>query len=118
MFRPTTLALILLAVASPVVADEFQRVEKKEEFISLVQDRNLRRFGITVQVTEDGRIDGSAFGYEVEGDWQWEAGYFCRHIFWGGDSIGQNCQQVDVAGNKVRFTSDRGTGQSASLTLQ
>lgn len=116
--RRISLAAFCLALIAPMAqAEGFQRVEDKNTFLSIVQDRDLKRLGISVQVTEDGRIEGSAFGYPVKGDWDWQAGYFCRHIFWGGDSIGQNCQQVDVSGNRVRFTSDKGTGQSASLTL-
>ena len=69
-------------------------------------------------VTENGKITGRAFGQKVTGDWNWRDGYFCRDLFVGGDELGANCQMVQVQGNTVRFTSDRGTGQFADLRLK
>jgi hypothetical protein len=38
---------------------------------------------------------------------------------WGRDSIGYNCQMVEVrGGNEMRFTSDQGTGDAASFKLR
>ncbi len=110
-----TAATILLV--SPASAEGFLKVDDKNMFVSLMQDRALKRLGITVQVTEDGRINGRAFGYDVSGVWNWEGGYFCRDLSWGGDPLGFNCQMVQVNGNTVRFISDRGAGQYADLRL-
>ncbi len=43
---------------------------------------------------------------------------FCRDLFWGARDLGYNCQQVDVNGSRIRFTSDRGRGDSAVFRLR
>ena len=109
-------ALLALSVATPALAD-FARVDDRDHFMSLVQGRELTRLGITLNVGAQ-EISGRAFGSPVSGAWTWRDGYFCRSLYWGGDNLGDNCQAVDVNGNRIRFTSDRGTGQSAELTLR
>ena len=104
-------------LATPAVAEGFQRIQEKDRFLSVLEDRDLRRFGINVKVTGEGDIVGRAFGQSVSGDWEWRQGYFCRSLFWGSQNLGDNCQLVEVRGETVRFTSDQGTGQSADLRI-
>ena len=113
--RATIIALAAL-VASPVAAD-FARVDDRSQFMSIVEGRDLTRLGISLKVGA-GSINGKAFGSTVKGAWNWKDGYFCRSLYWGNKNLGDNCQAVDVSGNTIRFTSDRGAGQSAELTLR
>ncbi|MCV6594003.1 MAG: dihydrodipicolinate reductase [Silicimonas sp.] len=113
-----SLALFMGASASFSGADNFHRVAERESFLNLVQDRALTRLGIRLQVTEDGQIRGRAFGRQVTGGWRWQSGYFCRDLFVGGDELGANCQMVQVKGNTIRFTSDRGQGAFADLRIR
>lgn len=118
MFQRLCAIAVAIVLAGPALAD-FQRVEARDGFLSLVRDRDLTRLGIRLQVTEDGRIRGKAFGQDVAGGWQWNGGYFCRDLYLGGNMLdGPNCQTVEVRGNTLRFTSDRGTGDSADLRLR
>lgn len=118
MFR-TGVALIALGLATPAVASDFQRVAERDSFVSLVKDRDLTRFGIRLKVSQDGDISGRAFGKDISGDWTWDEGFFCRDLFADGDALDvKNCQKVEVSGNTLRFTSDRGTGESANLRLK
>ena len=110
--------LIAVAMAHEALADGFQRVDKEDRFVSLVSDRALTRLGIKLKVSDDGKIRGRAFGRDVTGDWRWQGGYFCRDLFVGGDELGANCQKVEVKGNTMRFTSDRGQGIYADLRLK
>ena len=111
-------ALIAVFVAGPAVA-EFKRVTDRDNFVSLVQDRNLTRLGIRLNVTDNGQIKGRAFGRNVSGQWNWNSGFFCRDLYVNGEILdGANCQKVEVRGNTVRFTSDKGTGDSADLRLR
>ena len=97
----------------------FKRVNDRDNFVSLVKDRNLTRFGIRLNVSDNGKIRGRAFGQNVSGQWNWRSGYFCRDLYVNGDVLdGDNCQTVEVRGNTLRFTSDRGTGDSADLRLR
>lgn len=115
MLRAITAALAL-CLATPALAD-FARVGDRDQFMSLVQGRDLTRMGITLNV-DASQISGRAFGSPVSGAWTWRDGYFCRSLYWGGENLGDNCQAVDVNGNRIRFTSDRGAGMSAELTLR
>ena len=111
-------ALATSLLTTPALADGFQRVTDRGDFIELTKNRALTRFGIKVQVTSDGGIIGRAFGGEVSGDWTWNGGYFCRDLYYAGRELDlDNCQTVEVSGNTLRFTSDRGTGDSANLEL-
>jgi hypothetical protein len=116
----TALASSWLAMmtAAPAQAEEFRAVQSLDRFVALTNGRDLRRFGIRVQVTPDGQIEGRAFGSPVTGAWTWDSGYFCRDLYWGGDDLGYNCQLVEENGDTLRFTSDRGAGMFADLTLR
>lgn len=111
-----TLALAATLFAGPVLAD-YEQITDRSEFLDAVTNSTLTRLGIKVQVTADGGIKGSAFGSPVTGSWSWDGGYFCRDLAWGGDDLGYNCQEVAVDGSSIRFTSDKGSGRSASLEL-
>ncbi len=119
--------VVFLASTTPLWADawalapngaKFERVGDRDTFIELVSENALKRFGITLNVQPDGRIDGRAFGQRVTGKWQWREGFFCRDMYWGSMSIGSNCQEVKVSGNMVRFVSDQGQGRFADLRLR
>ncbi len=107
-----------LFVSDTAASEQFTVVASRDTFVSLVSGRELRRFGITLTVTADGDIEGRAFGTPVTGEWAWDEGYFCRDLFWGDENLGFNCQLVQVNGERLRFTSDQGTGQFADLTLR
>ncbi|MRU15883.1 dihydrodipicolinate reductase [Roseovarius sp. A21] len=109
---------VALGLATPAGAEGFNQVSDKRTFLSLVDGRELTRFGIKLDVTRDGRIKGRAFGRDVTGAWRWKSGYFCRDLYWGQMDLGPNCQAVKVQGRTLRFISDQGTGQYADLQLR
>lgn len=110
--------LIAALVAGPAAA-EFKRVTDRDNFVSLVKDRNLTRLGIRLNVTDNGKIAGRAFGQKVSGAWSWSSGFFCRDLYVNGEILdGDNCQKVEVRGDTLRFTSDKGTGDYADLRLR
>lgn len=106
-----------LFLAGPVAAD-FEQVTERGAFVRLVQGKVLSRPLIKLTVTETGGIDGTGASYPVTGAWTWRNGYFCRDLFWGGDDLGYNCQMVLAQGNRIRFVSDKGSGQSADFRLR
>jgi hypothetical protein len=112
--------LVLMGLlAMPVAAQaEFAQVTDRERFVSLIEGRDLTRFGIRLEVTTDGRIQGRAFGRDVTGAWRWAQGYFCRDLYWGSMELGANCQAVRQNGDTLRFISDQGQGQFADLYLR
>lgn len=108
---------ILALSAAPALAD-YEPIRDRSEFVGIVTQGELTRLGIRLTVKPDGDIVGRAFGRDVSGSWTWEGDYFCRDLFWGDQSFGYNCQEVARDGRSVRFTSDKGTGEAASLRLE
>ena len=115
------LSVILAATAAPAMADSYVPVKDQATFVSLVQGKELRNrlYGVRLNVLDNGQIAGAALGWDIEGSWTWQDGYFCREMSWGGDPIPYNCQLVEANGNsQMRFTVDQGAGDSASFRLQ
>jgi hypothetical protein len=114
-------ALAALAAAPPAAAEGFSRISDRNDFVEAVSGKELRMglFGISLKVEEDGEIRGSALGWDVTGRWEWQDGYFCREMDWSGYPIPKNCQLVEArGGEEIRFTVDRGAGDSASFKLR
>ena len=109
--------IIFLFMASLVSASEIT-ITNRSDFENLVIDKKLERFLISLSVLNDGKIKGSAAGREVTGDWDWIDGFLCRNLLWGARELKYNCQLVTFDGKRLRFTSDRGKGQSASFALR
>ncbi len=114
-------ALAALAAALPAAAEGFSRISDRNDFVEAVSGKELRMglFGISLKVEEDGEIRGSALGWDVTGRGEWQDGYFCREMDWSGYPIPKNCQLVEArGGEEIRFTVDRGAGDSASFKLR
>ena len=109
--------VLFFLIASPIIASEIT-ISERPDFEKLVKDKKLERFLISLSVTGDGKIEGSAAGRDVSGDWNWIDGYFCRTLMWGERELKYNCQKVTFDGRRLRFISDRGAGQSASFALR
>ena len=109
--------IIFLFMAGQVSASE-TLITNRSDFENLVIEKKLKRFLISLSVTSDGKIKGSAAGRNVTGDWDWLDGFFCRTLLWGKRELKYNCQQVTFDGKRLRFISDRGKGQSASFALR
>ncbi len=119
-FARFCIAAAMGAALSPdaAMAEEFKPIRSEQTFETLVDGRDLRRFGITLQVRGNGRIEGRALGRAVTGAWRWQDGYFCREMAWGNRELGLNCQVVLYDGRNLRFIADRGQGDSADLRLE
>ena len=116
--RTIVLTLVAALTAVPAWA-ELRRVENQEQFVQLIEGKTLTRPLIKLTVSSDGRIAGRGARWDVEGTWSWQNGYFCRDLFWGGDALGYNCQEVQAtADGRIKFTSDRGAGDSAMFRLR
>lgn len=114
-----TAALIVAGcMAAAPAAAEFAKVNDESQFRTLITGKKLTRPLIELEVTPTGDIKGRGARWEVTGSWVWQDGYFCRDLFWGGDSLGYNCQEVAVTDGRIRFTSDRGNGSSADFRLK
>jgi hypothetical protein len=117
MSLKTALLAGFALLAAPASA-EYAKISGKDEFMQIVQGKTLTRPLVKLQVSPQGQISGTGVRWEVTGNWSWQDGYFCRDLFWGGSELGYNCQEVGVSEGRIRFTSDRGAGDSAEFRLQ
>ena len=117
MFR-NAIYVTLATLAATSAQAEFTQVNDRDTFLQLVVGKTLTRTLVKLEVTADGRIAGNGARWAVTGNWTWQDGYFCRDLDWGGDALGYNCQEVRENNGRIRFTSDRGTGQSAVFRLE
>ncbi|MGB7242551.1 MAG: dihydrodipicolinate reductase [Sulfitobacter sp.] len=111
------IAAVMSCLAQDASAD-LARVSDQSAFIALVQGKTLSRPLVKLEVSSDGTISGRGARWDIDGNWTWVDGYFCRDLFWGGDSLGQNCQEVQASASHIKFTSDKGTGKSAQFRLK
>ncbi len=119
--RRALITVVLVLFPMLAQANGFEAVRDKDAFLSLLKDKVLRMgiYNLTLNVRPDGKINGSALGWEISGNWSWKDGYFCRDMDWSGYPIEYNCQLVEVRENReMRFTEDRGAGDSASFRLR
>ncbi len=122
MFRPvfSLFVLMLSLVALPARAEGYERIATREAFVAAVEGRDMRigLLGITLNVQPDGTITGDAMGWPVTGTWEWQDGFFCRELDWSGTPVPYNCQLVERRGDNIRFTVDKGKGDSARFALR
>ena len=116
--RILSLSLIIFLLMASLVSASETTITNRSDFENLVIDKKLERFLISLSVTSDGKIKGSAAGRNVSGNWDWIDGYFCRTLLWGKRELKYNCQEVTFDGRRLRFISDKGKGQSASFALR
>ncbi|MFC7705729.1 dihydrodipicolinate reductase [Plastorhodobacter daqingensis] len=112
----TLLAGLCLACAAQ--SDDFSPVLTEEEFLEHVTGRELARLGVRLRVSPDGGIEGSGFGFQVSGRWDWRDGFFCRTLRYGTTELPLDCQRVKRRGDVLRFVSAQGQGEMADLRLR
>ena len=112
--------LALFVATSPAFADDYQPIMEKEAFIDLVAGKELRNslYDLSLFVSPEGKITGDALGWKITGSWWWNDGYFCREMDWSGTPVPYNCQLVERRGDDIRFTVDKGKGDSARFALR
>ncbi|WP_426033800.1 dihydrodipicolinate reductase [Cypionkella sp. TWP1-2-1b2] len=115
-----SLAAFLLLTA-PAFAETYQPITDRTAFVDIIAKHELRigLYNLSLTITPKGQITGSALGWQITGDWTWKDGYFCRKLDWSGTPIPYNCQLVEAKGTeKLRFTTDKGAGDSAAFDLR
>ena len=111
-----TLGCAAALIAGSASAD-LAMISSQSDFLRLIAGKTLSRPLIKIEVSEDGSISGKGARWAVTGAWMWRDGFFCRSLYWGGSELGYNCQEVRASEGRVRFTSDRGAGDSADFKL-
>ena len=72
-----------MAIFLPVSAwAEFVVLSKRDNFLSVIEGKDLKRPLIRLQVKQDGTITGKAAAMKVTGTWVWEDRYFAACYTW------------------------------------
>lgn len=123
MFIKTTTAIFLsLSVALPTMASaDYKRIRKAADFNAHVVGKKITFDGGWGIVHADGKTHGQVTRPKKNkyyGAWTWSRGYYCRNLVIGGTETGTNCQLVEVDGNKLRLTRDKGKGRVTEATMK
>ncbi len=120
MVRYIMLCFTALALGTGAAAADLSKIDSRTTFVKAIAGKslNIGLYGITLNVSNSGKITGRAVGRPVSGDWSWQNGFFCRSLTWGERELPYNCQRVDYGGDTIRFTSDKGAGRSADFRLR
>lgn len=110
--------LAVLGLTATAALADLAKVQDRSQFVELVAGKTLTLPLVKLKVSSDGKIAGKGASWDVSGNWTWKDGFFCRDLFWGGDPLGYNCQEVRFENGRIRFTSDRGAGDSATFRLR
>jgi len=119
--RNILIAALLALLPLPALANTFTVISDRATFLDLVQGKELRiaLYGLTLYVAPDGKITGSAMGWDITGTWDWQDGFFCREMNWSGRAVPLDCQLVETRnGDTVRFTAERGDGDREAFRLR
>jgi hypothetical protein len=117
MIRAVLASLASVLIGGPAFAD-FEKIQERSAFVSLIKGKNLTLPFVKLAVEANGKITGYGARWAINGNWSWQDGFFCRDINWGGSDLGYNCQAVEVKDSRIRFTSDKGAGDSATFRLK
>lgn len=105
------------ALLSTVQA-EARQIRKQADFVALLAGKTLTAGDSWIVLSADGKIKGvTSKGDKVVGAWIWNKRFLCRNIYLGQQQLPQDCQTVEVEGNNVTFTRDRGKGTSSTFNF-
>lgn len=95
----------------------WQRVETAEMFRQYCADKVLTSEGMTFTIHSDGRISGCVGNGRLSGAWYWRDRFFCRTAKLDGEELGLDCEIIEIRGNQMRYTRDKGKGETSVVLV-
>lgn len=95
----------------------WQRVETEEMFRRAFADKALTSEGMEFTIHSDGRISGRIGTSRLTGAWYWRDRYFCRTAELDGEDLGLDCEIIEILGNQMRYTRDKGNGDTSIVLV-
>lgn len=111
------LAVLVAALATPAAA-EFKRIATEKQMRDLVVGKKLATSNGYSVANADGTMTGEFGGKKFSGAWKWSGKFFCRNGVLGGKEIGSDCQVWEIDGNQLRYTRQKGKGDSVIATIK
>ena len=107
--------------ASSAAAPNEMRITTEQELREKVVGRRISNKDGYVIIHEDGTVTG-AFGkggeHKLTGTWTWEGQHYCRTLKVGATDYGLDCQVLEVAGNTLASTTEKGKGERSVWKLE
>ena len=106
------LLAVFLFSAPPLLADTFRTITRPRHLCRRRQEpasEEARHHPQGFRGRSDRRSRLRTRCHGQVGQWS-DDGYFCRDLYFGEESLGPNCQLVEINGSTLRFTSDKGDG--------
>ena len=105
--------------ASTQNENAFHRIASEDEYRNTIVGKSITsKDKKTISTTHaDGTMTGKSNGNKVVGTWTWEDGFFCREGKAGGQAFDRDCQMIEISGNKLKITRNKGNGKEEYLQL-
>jgi hypothetical protein len=115
--KTSILSALILGLAACAQEPEvpFTRVTE-EILLTQIVDRKMTVAGDTFTINSDGTLVGT-FNGGITGTWQWVDGFWCREIPTL-ERKPSDCQLMEIAGNQVKSTRDKGEGRVFVATIE
>lgn len=118
----TSLAMLSAACQHPTGPHSDQNYTRiTEENIAIVIGKRLELNGNHIVISDDGTFAGTWNNAPIAGTWEMRDDFWCRVLteFFDTSREGiEDCHLIENAGNSVRGTRDRGTGNSYIYQLK
>lgn len=112
----TTTAFGLL-LAGPAAA-EFKWIKTENEYRAQVVGKTASNEAGWAINHRDGTVTGKFGKKKFAGKWVWSGRYYCRNGRLGGQEIGSDCLKIEVDGNQMRLTRQKGKGEMVLWQLK
>ncbi|MDC0435054.1 hypothetical protein OAM69_05370 [bacterium] len=120
MFVKIKLFSGVVAVTSIITAcaatPQYELISTKEQYVQTVSGRTLNLGNSSTTIHDDGRMTGIAGNKEIDGQWTWEGGKFCREGRIGNEALKRDCQKMELAGDRLKIT--RGDGSVGIFNIK
>ncbi len=104
--------------ASPAFAD-FKRIKTESQLQPLIGKKFHDEHGNWFRWNANGSMSGHLEnGKTFAGAWKWHKGFVCRNARIGGSELGTDCQKIEFDGKRMRYTRNRGRGESSIMILK
>ncbi|MEM9140143.1 MAG: hypothetical protein AAGB15_09955 [Pseudomonadota bacterium] len=111
------LAFGLAACAPQQPKIPFERIATKDAYLALVAGKEVHGESGFAVSSPDGTLTGT-FAGGFTGSWEWQDEFWCRTITAPPSIAGSDCQLLEISGDQVRVTRDRGEGDTIVLTIK
>lgn len=108
-------ASVLCFAATTATAND---IRKESQFLESVAGKKLESGGTWLIVTPDGKIEGvGRNNVKIKGAWVWNKKFWCRNVVAGQKKFPEDCLEVSIDGNQVKFVRSKRKGDAIVYTI-